>query len=504
MLSRSITSAIFLFFLCIAIFVQTSPALSQSATSASPISSSTSIQDLERKLSELEFKQNETLEILKTSNKYNQFLITGMGAIVGFLVAIQGVVAYRQSTRERELRGFENTNIERVNKIMGVVQNTLQSRLDSEEQARQDAQDAQNQLNEVMTNIKSLQVFFDRYQTAIQSERERIEEQAANLAKKSRHDFRSAKDELGKFAQKFENFAEQYQQIEENKTEFSSRVLYIKGIAAHYQNSPEEAKNYLSKVVSSSKPLSDETKPNCERRIANAYYYLGVMESNFDNNEDAIKFFEESRKLDVGKDDLLTKVVIAESYLMLNDYKRTAQIIEEVQSYPVSRPIHARLRNRADLLLTNMKILKHDENWRVEGRNILERIYQEAPLYYYATATLAQLLLQEDPDRATELFRETFETIVRLGDLITLEEIRSKILLFMVTAMCCIGEATNINSPEAGEYLDRARGSLDELPDFESRKCTVYSPLSKRNESIQVINEHIARIRKGDIGLIFS
>lgn len=487
--------------------------ISLSQTPVAPINTASpnTIEDLERRVSSLETEQESLLETLRSSNDYNQFLITGIGAIVTLLVAIQGVVAYRQSNREQELGKLEDEGINRVNDIMGVVQNTLQSRLDAEKQAREDALQARGKLEDVYAQIEGLKQFLTKYQDMIKGERQRIESMAASLARTARHDFRKEKDLLSSFAQKYNSFCELYLNTELESEEFSSRVLYAKGIADHYFNQPEEATKLLSQVSKINQPLNDETQTNCDRRISNSFYYLGTIESNFDNNEDAIKYFEEAKRLSGNKDDLLTMVVIAEAYLMQNNFEKTDEIIQEILRYPASKDIHTRLKNRAKLLMINSRILRLDENWEEEAKKVLEQIHAEDPFYYYATTTLGQLYLEDNPEKSRDLFNKAHEAIVSSSDLITLQEIRSKILLLLVAAICCVGAAKNNGDTpdeydrklkQASDYLNRAIQLRENLPKKEANVCTVFSPLSKRNERSETINDHIERIRRGQIELI--
>ena len=496
---KSLKNSVILIVICILVTVLPAPAFGQSSVNPTSISSPiSSVQDLERRLSNSEFQQELIIKNLESSNQYNQFLITGIGAIVAFLITIQGVVAYRQSD-------FESENIKRVNEIMGVIKDTLQARLTEEERARQEAEDAKKEVEKIVQDIEKLQLFLKKYQTTIKYDRENIENIAVTLAKTARHDFRKSdkKNDLADFSQKFDIFNVQYRNTESDPVEFTARVFYIKGIASHYFNHPEQAKNYLKQVVSQTDLIPGEIKVQSERRIANSYYYLGIIESNFDNNDEAIRLFKEARELDVRKDDLLTKVVIAESYLMLRDYENTISILDEIKSYVGTQEIHTRLQNRADLLLVNTKILAHESNWQQESKRILEEIYSKDPFYYYATATLAQFCVQDEPERAQKLFKETLETITRSGDLIILEEVRSKILLLMVTALCCIGASTeDLSIKEAEEYLKKANQLRESLPRVDSQVCTVYSPLSKRNEKAEVISQHINRIRNREVYLL--
>jgi hypothetical protein len=70
----------------------------------------------------------------------------------------------------------------------------------------------------------------------------------------------------------------------------------------------------------------------------------------------------------------------------------------------------------------------------------------------------------------------------------------------MVAGMCSKHGLKDEN--ESKELLDRAEGLLDVLPKIDSRVCTVFSTLSKRNERGEEIRRHIDMIRKGDLLLL--
>ena len=157
-----------------------------------------------------------------------------------------------------------------------------------------------------------------------------------------------------------------------------------------------------------------------------------------------------------------------------------------------------RLRSRAVLIEANMEIIRREGDWQGQTQQWLDQVHTEDPQYYYVTATLAQVHhTQGDRDRARELFSEAYATIQQLGHLITVTEARTKILLLMTAGMCCKHDPEKARWAEG--HLDRATDLLGSLPRRGHQICTVFSTLSKQNESSDVIRHHIELIRKGRV-----
>jgi tetratricopeptide (TPR) repeat protein len=315
-------------------------------------------------------------------------------------------------------------------------------------------------------------------------------------------------DALNDFAQQVDRFRAEFEALEAGDPcpQFSARVPYIRGVAAHYANQPEIAKECLEEVVHAQGPEPDETKDDHSRRIANANYYLGLTESNFGNHSYAIQLFEKANELDLEERDFLTRVVTAESYVMLRNFDKAREFTDAVKAglaemAKTEGPLlnhQRRLQSRAMLIKANMEIIGREGDWQGQAQQLLERVHAEDPQYYYATATLAQVYyVKGDRDKARELFQEAYTTIQQLGHLITVTEARTRVLLLMTAGMCCK------HGPQeerwAEEHLDRATDLLGSLPRRGHQICTVFSTLSKQNESSDVIRHHIELIRKGRV-----
>jgi len=467
------------------------------------------ISELENKVSQIEVAQTTLISSLNSVNEQNKFLLTAFGAVLGALVIIQGFVTVFQFRRDKGRDRIEDIGVKQVSAIMGVVKDTLESRLDAEKQARDEASKTGAQLEKVLGEVQLLDRFFKNFQTNIQNTRQFIEDNAARLAQMPRHDFRAMTNDLNSFARQFDTFKSDYEALEEEpRRQFSAKVFYIRGIAAHYANQPDIAKRHLTEVTGFQQPEPTDTEKAYKRRIANAYYYLGITESNFGNIQNAVDSLEHANSLDPEGTDFLTKIVTAEAYIMndRDDFDKAKKIISEVEEGLRRKRdregrltgVYLRLRSRAALIRANMAILRRDTNWQGEATEWLAAVQDDDPTYYYATATLAQVsAVQEDAELTQRLFREAYENIERSGDLLTVAEARSQILLRMVAGLCC--QHGLKDKKRSDEHLDRADSHLRYLPKIDSQICTVFSTLSKRNERSDSIHDHIELIRKGQV-----
>lgn len=496
-------------------------AVQQSTPTAAPVPTVTPqeevrYKDLEGRIERLEIVQKETILSFTTINEYNKFLFNIMGIIVTLLVGIQSYATFIQFRREREreerqaqrdktLDQAQLDEAKKVTGIMDVVQQTLESRLLAEKAEREKTQKLEDQLNDVASRLELLNGFYRRFQSIITKSRDELENEARWLAGIGRHDFRGIPDKLHNFAQRYDRFFSDYKDMEENVSAFTARVPYIRGIAAHYSNQPKIVEDFLIQVVSREEPEADEDDLACKRRRANAYYYLGLNESNFARYDEALKHFEVANNLDAQSRDFLTKVVLAEAYVMSGEFDKAEQKLSEIETRMQEiqqleeslRPSERRLKCRAALVRANILILKGKEHWLDEARSLLESVRNVDPSYYYVTATLAQLShLQGNQPAAKALFQDVHETLSRLKDMNTIREVRSRILILMIAGMAARYIGLEIQS---NNYLDQAIDLCGNLPVIGSQVCTVFSTLTKRNEPPDTIRRHIELIRNGEI-----
>lgn len=475
--------------------------------------------DIQNRVALIEVAQEHETDALRESNDQYRFLLNSLTGFLAIIITAGGILQFlqfrrdgdrnmEQSTRENNQDQIQHRAAQQVSDIMDVVRNTLQSRLDAEMQAREEAKQAREDLNAVRKEVEAAGIFFKNFQATIQTARNAIEENATRLVQTSRHDFRPISNVLASYAQQFENFHTEYKQLESEPRSFSSKALYIRGIAAHYSNQPKLTKEFLLKVAESTQAEIDDTDKAYRRRRANAYYYLGVTDSNFGNIQTAIDYLEQANQLDPEGTDFLTKIVNAEAYVMssFDEFANADRIIEQVEEGLHRKrdregrleDIYLRLQSRASLIRVNMIMLKHVNTWQADAENILLQIRKDDPDYYYATYTLAQLYsLQNQHDNAKKLYLDAYETLEHANDLFTTTEVRSLILMRMVAGLCA--KHGLLDEKKSDAHLDKADSLRNQLPRIDSQVCTVFSVLSKFNERSETIHNHIELIRTGEI-----
>jgi len=478
------------------------------------------VSDLEGKVAKAEIAQTHLIAALTANNDQNRFLLTAFGTALAALVVIQSILTYvqlqregkrdaRQNDREDERDKLDRSGIERVSRIMEVVRETISNRLDAEKDARAVAKDAQERLEKVLEEVHDQAAFYRTFRTTIQNERNVVEALASQLALVPRHEFRQRAVELGGFAQRFDTFKRQFEPLaEEPRPQLDPRALYIRGVAAHYANQPDIARDCLAEVTKTPQSEPGEPDKAYKRRIANAHYYLGVTQSNFGNHQIAVDSFDHAINLDPDSTDFLTKIAGAEAYFMkgADDFSEVSRLLSEVEQGLQRKTnkrghlagVFLRLQSRVALIRANMEIVARKDDWKSHVQNILQPTCTDDPNYYYATTTLAQVVFaEEDADSARKLFVQSYENIERSGDLVIVTEVRSLILLRMVAGLCC--RKGFMNDKRSDEHLDRAEALLGALPRIDGQVCTVFSTLSKRNERSEVILEHLNLIRSGGV-----
>jgi hypothetical protein len=238
--------------------------------------------------------------------------------------------------------------------------------------------------------------------------------------------------------------------------------------------------------------------------VANAFYYLGVTSSNFGDVTDATDNFREAVRRDPDRRDYLTRVVAAEALVMAgrtDEAKREAQeivnLIDDQAGGLRLVAIHRRLRSRAILIQANAAIVAGRDAYAQDVANLLRPVLDDDPEYYYAIATLAQVTAASGGSDAAALFRQAFDCIVHLNDLQIVTEVRSRILLYMTAAICLRAGASDTRHSD--EHLDWANELREELPRLHGQPCTVFSALTKFNETSDAIQVHIGLIRDGQL-----
>ena len=493
--------------------------LTPTPTPATPVIEG--ISDLEDRVFKLEEKQSQTIETLKLTNERNasifetiNVLFTITSGLLAALVLFQSVLTVfqqrRESKREEEEKkrdSAELIGVGKVNEIMGVVRDTFQSRLDAEKEERERREKAEERLASIDERIKNLDASSARQKANLEKKQQSIEDLALELSKVGRHNFKSKANQLEKFADNFDQFDAYFLPIDDIAPNFSPYVHFIRGIAAHYGNEPDVALEYLKKVVNAPRPENvDEVSRR--RIIATAYYYLGLIESNFGNLQDAIAFFDQGNALMSPHVDFFTKIVTAESYAFNSEFSKAEQLLDEVidgldaeeKVYGNNNGYRVGDRNRTTLIKANMTIMLHPPKWQETVQQLLNPLYEKDSSFYFAGVTLAQSYdSQGNNELADTYFRESYKPIRITSALHT--EIRSRILFFMTAGMASkyISEES-----ESKFYLDQASNLCSLLPTLENQTCTVFSTLSKRNEPVEKILEHIELIREGKVLWVYD
>lgn len=398
-------------------------------------------------------------------------------------------------------------------------------------------------LKEENSNLaKDLRSTREEVERPRENERISIERIAAELCRVARHEFRNRAN-LGKFDRfsvQHDSFCSRYRSTDGDAFYgLPLAISYVRGIAAHHANDPKTATMHLQRVISEEEAQKkildslaaerevDKEDDNLRKRLVVAFYLLGLTDSNFEYYDKADEHFRRALALEVRpkksellKDkppDLLTRIVAAEAargniplalrYLdeigqgigvMKAEHKKMCDDSKLDLPFPPS--LH-KLGNRAQLARVNLKVTPGLVDYTTEIQ-LLESVLPNAELSeYYIRATLAQVLSRSGADdRARALFAEAYANIQMLGHLSpeSITEIRSRVLLLMTAALSA-KNGKDQNRAIAEEYLNEATALINQLPTRDGQTCSVFSTISKKNESSQRIIEHIGQIRAGII-----
>lgn len=436
-----------------------------------------------------------------------KFLLGGLALGLTAIVLIQTVF---QARHDR----IQNQSVDQVSSIMTVVKDILEGRLGEDKKAWEDRDRAQRQLDEFVAKVAPIMRRQEQQDAVIAAERDGIETAAEELAETSRHRFKDHVEPLAEVARRFDTFKAQFEPMEEPKRDFSARVVYIRGVAAHYRDDPTRSIEFLTQVTRM--PAGAEDAASVKRRYANAYYYLGLAHTNFGHADDAVDSLTRAIA-DRDRGDYLTRVVFAEAIAAVDPsavtddvraFVNPQSIADDIASDRRARgddadPIYRYLRSRAIVVRANMAI---HANELAAAKDLLQRLRAENGDYYFGTITLAQVLALEGSPQAGAMFEEAYEMIRASGNLANLPEARSRILLHMSAALCLRHGGTR-DTRHSEDHLHTARSLITRLPRLgrsdkiarhhQGETCTVFSVLTKRNEPSAVIESHINEIRSG-------
>lgn len=470
------------------------------------------LNDIQRRLDRIDVQRQYTQELVKTETESSRSFLTVFGVIIGVIVSVQSIfqgLSLRhqwardsgRDVREAEKDASNNTSAKAVADVLAVVKNTLDARLTEENKARDEAAGAKNQVNAIRAELDRVVSHFERL---ARTAHDRIEVTASRLAAFRRHEFKEIPERLADLALQYDEYELNLQPLAPQTLVFSARVLYVRGIAAHYASQPDLVKTHLSEVTKQTAPEKGETEIASARRVGNAYYYLALNESNFGNYGDALHLLNQaSESLD--PNDLLSRIVIAECYLFSEQYQRGLQYlneeidcrIREMKNTGIFRGYHTPFEVRSAILQANVGILRGDSDWADKIIAHLDKFCEDEPDNYYALVSVAQALHAQKNSRAADLFDKAYEAIIRSRHLDTITEIRSRILLLTVAGICSKMGSTRTRKRMPEEFLEEAKRLLDRLPRRGSEECTVFSVITKRNENRNVIAGHIGQIEAG-------
>jgi len=459
---------------------------------------------LEGQVSVLEQKQEVALDASEAHIAQLQTLINWLGIVlVVFSVVFGGMAAiatWRQARQQQSLTSASVESVENVSEVLDVVHQILESRL-------LQAPEAEKEINSLKAQLVTMSSFVEVIKRGIGEQQEQLKSAARNLVQTSRHDFQKPANirALDSFARDFDSFKRLYPGI----CEFDGRCQYIRGVAAMLNNQLQDLQDYLGKVITLERER-DEDEISYRKRLANVYYYLGLFHSNLGELDEAIRLLAEAQKLDLPRTDFLTRLVMAEIYAMAGQHDKEAKaLLQEVvdgldglKSSQGGRLYNHQLHmlSRAHLIQANMAIIARKEGWQAQAKHDAEEACKIDPGYYYARLTLGQIEREiaggVDTEQVTALLRDAYSRIQGSGDLYSVMETRCRILLLMVAALCS-RHGGMADETTANRYLDEAQSLRGELPRIDNRVCTVFSPLSKRNEKSETIGSHIEEIRDG-------
>lgn len=511
----------------------------------------TTAADLQRRVETLESEQHSTVETLKaavdslrTIGDSTRGLMIAFGTLLTIIVGVQSYSTFSNLRQERAARRQEKEQFEsgrqrreawdnentaglvKLNSVLQVLYDIMHRRLDAENAAREEARQLREKIGSLQSELALMHAELKNHEenladsrATVKNEHQLLEQDAVELARTPRHDFRDRVEELSAYAPKYDIFIGRYHhKLEQGELQVSAEARYVRGVAAHYGNRPMLAQDLLKPLVTVKPGDSNERRGSVEgKRSAIASYFLGLIESNFARYEDAIKYFDDSIALEPDQavddavaeprfKDVLSRVVRAEACAMSAVPGRTVVYFEDIRTCLKDATAKCQRRNialpkylvnlegRARLVEVNM-LLRQGAN-KPKAIEIVSELSGKKDCSYFALVTYAQLLMSQDADskEARRFFADAYAKIRNLNHLVEVTELRSKILLRIVAGMSA---RYSVGFEDAWEpHLDSAIGQLNRLPKLGTLTCTVFSPFSKRNEDPGAIKDQITAFRE--------
>jgi hypothetical protein len=427
--------------------------------------------------------------------------------------------------REVRVDTLAQNSTRSISSILNVLHRTLEARRAAEEQARRAESTSEARIKDLTSTIQrfteeiaGLKMVAAEVRRTKENEQASIEETALRLSLSPRHQFRHRLRAFEHFTQQYELFCSRYASPDGDPfLGFTPAVSYVRGIAAHYANDPMTATTHLTRVVEEVDDVGQR------KRFIVAFYLLGLTESNFECYEKADEYFKNALGLEEKPPDgerlmnippdLLTRVVAAEAAATRGDPVLSIRYLEDIEKALIKIGQECELANielptslrrlgdRATLVRVNLKVCAGSVEYSGAIKLLEEMTRIPDHTEYYARVTLAQLLstTRADDNLATQTFKDAYTAIQMLGHLVpeNITEIRSRVLLLMTAALAARWGLHD--KAMAEEHLNEAAALAQQLPKRSSQTCSVFSTLSKRNESARNIVSHIDLIRKGTI-----
>ena len=483
--------------------------LAQGPTPTPAVSVGTPTPDIEKrlsivegKISVLEHKQESVLRATEIRIEQLQTLLSWLGIVFVVLSVIFGgmaaVATWRQTGQQERIIKAQVESAGKVSDVLDVTHRILDSRLLQIPE--------KEEIRKLRADFARVTDFIDGIRKGISYQRELLERAASELSQTARHDFkkRANIEALNTFARDFDRFKMLYPE----EAELNGQCLYIRGVAAVFNNEFQDLQNWLNKVIGLERQ-DGEDPTSYRKRLANAYYYLGLNHANLGELKDAIRRLEQAHDLDPEGTDFLTRLVMAEAYVTYGQYEKAEDLLQEIERglndlkrRQGNRLLNHQLRmlSRTYLMRANMAIIAGMEDWQERARQYAEEACEIDPGYYYAPFTLGQIIRAieggTDTEQVKKLFSDAYSRIQDSGHLHFVTETRIHILLLMVSALCG-RHGEKADERTVNTYLDEARLLRDDLPRIDNRVCTVFSPLSKQNVDRETIGSHIEKIREG-------
>lgn len=487
------------------------PTPTTSAPTPAPTTTLAFTPALERRVYQLEVKQDQTVKSLQTSNTVTQVVMGVAGGFVAILVGIQGFATYRQLRREEgrderqtsreevwnryagRMFALQEKNLKEVNTITtaiaaGATQNvdslntilsTFQRIMEFKVMEAGEAKDLMRRVEDLQSQLENLERAQRQQRDELERAQRRQVEELLQCAVRLRHPrfmYTSPDPDLKLQIEGYRtqtDFMERatldrYTGVESPKAENRryGEIYLRRGVIAYCDNDVLKSREML-RIAERFFPFSEQEIESMsrEQRLPTAFtqYYLALIEKNYGEMTAAREYIERSYTV-YGRnepEELLTPATRAEILSYLGDMDNARVAIHEVlgraddlrQRGPLRRhdAIYAL---RARLLLGNTYYVSHE--WQQALQHYQDTLKADVHRYYgyYVYHSIAQVYHQlGDEKRAKENKRQAYKELVDTRHLQTKVALDTKILLNALAYLC-----TREDKPQkAQEYRETIR-----------------------------------------------